>query len=79
MGPSGVSVPPVAWEVSDADPERWPVVTWWSGDEELERHDGGLADFLVALLTGRHPEGGRSHPQVSGWSSVAQSRVLIRG
>ncbi|MFJ6141885.1 SMI1/KNR4 family protein [Kitasatospora sp. NPDC092286] len=38
------------WLTADPDPDRWPVVVWFQG--ELDRFDGGFAEFLTAVLSG---------------------------
>ncbi|MEE1782788.1 SMI1/KNR4 family protein [Streptomyces sp. SP17BM10] len=44
------------WDTSAADPDQWPVVLWRYGGDEMNRFDGGMADFLAAVLTGDYPD-----------------------
>jgi hypothetical protein len=41
------------WLTQDADPDRWPVVGWSRHDASTLVFDGGMAEFLIALFTGR--------------------------
>ncbi|MFJ8475605.1 SMI1/KNR4 family protein [Kitasatospora sp. NPDC094011] len=44
------------WDTSVGDPDRWPVVVWRFGISEWVRFDGGMAEFLAAVLTGEFPD-----------------------
>ncbi|MFI8460464.1 SMI1/KNR4 family protein [Kitasatospora sp. NPDC085464] len=46
------------WDTSAADPNQWPVVVWRYTTGEMNRFDGGMADFLAAVLTGELPDSG---------------------
>ncbi|MFC5910343.1 SMI1/KNR4 family protein [Streptacidiphilus monticola] len=43
------------WLTGDADPNKWPIISW-NRSGYWFRFDGGFGDFLVANLTGEHPE-----------------------
>ncbi|MFC9330771.1 SMI1/KNR4 family protein [Kitasatospora sp. NPDC057015] len=44
------------WDTSADDPSQWPVVVWRFGISEMNYFDGGMADFLAAVLTGEFPD-----------------------
>ncbi|MEU4588130.1 SMI1/KNR4 family protein [Kitasatospora aureofaciens] len=44
------------WDTSAGDPDQWPVVVWRFGISEMMRFDGGMADFLAAVLAGEFPD-----------------------
>ncbi|MGW2255194.1 SMI1/KNR4 family protein [Kitasatospora sp. NPDC001660] len=43
------------WDTSAGDPDQWPVVVWRFDISEMIRFDGGMTDFLAAVLTGQFP------------------------
>jgi hypothetical protein len=43
------------WLTQDPDPDRWPVVLWSRCEEAAHRFDGGMVEFLLAVLRGEHP------------------------
>lgn len=43
------------WDTRDADPDRWSVVVFLLSGRRWERFDGGMAEFLLAVLRGEHP------------------------
>lgn len=43
------------WDSSGADPDRWPVVVFLLSSRTWERFDGGMTEFLLAILRGEHP------------------------
>ncbi|MFJ4188830.1 SMI1/KNR4 family protein [Kitasatospora sp. NPDC089509] len=44
------------WDTSAGEPDQWPVVVWRFGISEWVRFDGGMAEFLAAVLTGEFPD-----------------------
>lgn len=44
------------WLTEDPDPDRWPVVMWARGPATTFRHEGGMVEFLLSVLTGTHPD-----------------------
>ncbi|WP_157436293.1 hypothetical protein [Actinospica robiniae] len=42
------------WDTREADPDRWPVVVFLLSSRSWERFDGGMAEFLLAILRGEH-------------------------
>jgi len=42
------------WSTVDQDPERWPVVMLARGPAVVLPFDGGMVDFLLAVLGGEH-------------------------
>ncbi|MFE6050516.1 SMI1/KNR4 family protein [Kitasatospora sp. NPDC056446] len=44
------------WHMAGPDPDRWPVVVWHYGGDEMSRFDGGMAEFLAAVLDGDFPD-----------------------
>ncbi|MET8544538.1 SMI1/KNR4 family protein [Kitasatospora sp. NPDC004799] len=44
------------WDTSAGDPDQWPVVVWRFGISEFVRFDGGMTEFLAAVLTGEIPD-----------------------
>ncbi|MER7845747.1 SMI1/KNR4 family protein [Kitasatospora sp. NPDC096077] len=58
------------WDTSVGDPEQWPVVVWRFDTSELIPFDGGMADFLTALLAGEFPDAREMiSPSVPQWRS----------
>lgn len=43
------------WDTSAIDPERWTVVVFWLSAGIWDRFDGGMSDFLLAVLRGDYP------------------------
>jgi hypothetical protein len=43
------------WDTSPIDPDRWTVVVFLLSGKIWDRFDGGMADFLVAMLRGEYP------------------------
>lgn len=43
------------WDTSEADPDRWIVVVFLLSSRVWERFDGGMAEFLLAVVRGEHP------------------------
>ncbi|MEU6972944.1 SMI1/KNR4 family protein [Kitasatospora aureofaciens] len=44
------------WDTSAGSPDEWPVVVWRFDISEMYRFDGGMTDFLTAVLTGEFPD-----------------------
>lgn len=44
------------WLTEDPDPDRWPVVMWARGPATTYRFEGGMVEFLAAVLAGEHPD-----------------------
>ncbi|WP_424568452.1 hypothetical protein [Streptomyces sp. CH-036] len=45
----------LAWIVSGADPDAWPLAVWTRGDVVWTVHDCGMVEFLHKLLTADFP------------------------
>jgi hypothetical protein len=43
------------WLTEGNDPDRWPIVIWYRQGGEWDRFDGGMAEFILAVVTGRYP------------------------
>src|SRR2546423_7697612 len=43
------------WDTHDAEPDRWPVVVLLLSSRRWDRFDGGMTEFLLAVLRGDHP------------------------
>jgi hypothetical protein len=43
------------WDTCDTDPDRWSVVVFLLSARRWERFDGGMTEFLLAVLRGEHP------------------------
>ncbi|MFD9688817.1 SMI1/KNR4 family protein [Kitasatospora sp. NPDC059146] len=44
------------WDTSAGDPDEWPVVVWRFSISEMVRFDGGMAEFLAAVIEGGFPD-----------------------
>ncbi|MFI6154413.1 SMI1/KNR4 family protein [Kitasatospora sp. NPDC051170] len=44
------------WDTSAGDPDLWTVVVWRFDISEMIRFDGGMTEFLAAVLTGEFPD-----------------------
>ncbi|MEU1425074.1 SMI1/KNR4 family protein [Kitasatospora sp. NPDC005751] len=53
---SNTSADYFCWHMVGSDPDQWPVVVWRYGGDEMNRFDGGMVDFLVAVLSGEFPD-----------------------
>ncbi|MBW8805763.1 MAG: SMI1/KNR4 family protein [Catenulisporales bacterium] len=43
------------WDTREAEPDRWPVVVLLLSSRRWDRFDGGMTEFLLAVLRGDHP------------------------
>lgn len=43
------------WDTREADPDRWPVVVFLLSSRHWDRFDGGMTEFLQAVLRGDYP------------------------
>jgi hypothetical protein len=42
----------VFWWLTEGEPEQWPVIMWARGPVRTFRFDGGMVEFLCAILSG---------------------------
>jgi len=43
------------WDTSEGDPDRWSVVVWLLSSRHWDRFDGGMTEFMLAVLRGDYP------------------------
>jgi len=42
------------WLTEGADPDKWPIVVWYRQLAEWDRFNGGVAEFLLSVVTGAY-------------------------
>jgi hypothetical protein len=42
------------WLTEGDDPDKWPIAIWYRQLAKWDRFDGGMADFLLAVVTGQY-------------------------
>lgn len=42
------------WLTGGSDPDKWPIAIWYRQLAKWDRFDGGMAEFLLAVVTGEY-------------------------
>lgn len=60
------------WLTEGDDPDRWPVAIWYRQLAKWDRFDGGVAAFLLEVVTDRYPLADEIAPRSEGVELVKQ-------